>query len=169
MKLVRVGESGNERAAVLGPQNEFHCPQELRRWLNGVLNGKNNLSLAERLRDIVNRAITAGFPYVIQDTEQFVSDLSASRNRTAHGNSAGEDYEGQYSLTEGLTWLLRTLILGELGLTREQISLCLDQNLELSRIASAMLCESAWKSWRLHTLDVRMEHDRETNVEAIPR
>jgi hypothetical protein len=29
--------------------------------------------------------------------------------------------------------------------------------------------ESAWKSWRLHTLDVRMEHDRETNVEAIPR
>ena len=29
--------------------------------------------------------------------------------------------------------------------------------------------DSAWESWRLHTLDVRMEHDRETNREAIPR
>ncbi len=31
------------------------------------------------------------------------------------------------------------------------------------------LTESAWESWRLRTLDVRMEHDRETNREAIPR
>jgi hypothetical protein len=28
------------------------------------------------------------------------------------------------------------------------------------------LGDAAWKSWRLHTLDVRMEHDRK--AEAIP-
>jgi hypothetical protein len=114
------------------------CPLELRSWLYAMLNGKNNLSLAERLRDIVNRAISAGCPYVILDIEKFVSALSASRNRTAHGSSAGEDYEGQHWLAEGLTWLLRTLILVDLGLTSEQISLCLGPNLELSRVASAL-------------------------------
>ena len=29
--------------------------------------------------------------------------------------------------------------------------------------------DSAWESWRLHTLDVRMGHDRKPINEAVPR
>jgi len=117
------------------------CPPEIRDWLHGMILGRNKLSLPERLRDIVYRAMAAGFPYVIPDPEKFVSDISASRNRTAHGNSAGDDYEGQHWLAEGLTWLLRALMLVELGLDRDHISLCLDHNLQLSRTATALRWE----------------------------
>jgi ApeA N-terminal domain 1 len=127
------GEYRNRRTRVVN-----RCPPELRAWLGTLLSGKNNPSLAERLRDIVTRAMSSGLPYSIPDPGQFVKSLSASRNRTAHGNSAGDDYEGQYWLAEGLTWLLRTLILVELGLGRDQIRLCLDQNIQLSRTASAL-------------------------------
>ena len=114
------------------------CPPDLRTWLHSMLLGKNNVSLSDRLRDIVHRAAAAGFPYVIPDEKKFVSALSASRNRTAHGNSAGDDYERQYWLSEGLTWLLLTLILVDLGLKPEQISPCLDQNLQLSHTARTL-------------------------------
>ena len=55
---------------------------------------------------------------------------------------------------------------------REPLPLCTKRTwayLHLRKHMTYVLLESAWKSWRLHTLDVRMEHDRETNVEAIPR
>jgi hypothetical protein len=112
------------------------CRDDWGEWLKSMLTGRNDPSLRERLRDIIDRAVDAGFPYVIPD--DFVDELLRGRNTGAHGGSAGTDYEHQYWLGGGLSWLLRTLLLVELGVPDADRIACLTNNLQLSRTATAL-------------------------------
>jgi hypothetical protein len=113
-------------------------PEILRSWLKQMLSGRNDPSLRERMNDVVNRTLKSGFPYLLPDADVFVNDLLVARNSTAHGGKLDIAYDRQHLLGEGLTWILRALILQDLGITSDQIGLCLTNNLDLSRCASLL-------------------------------
>ena len=104
---------------------------ELRPWLSSQITGRNDLSLRERITDVVERAERAGLPYDVTSRDDFVQAVLRSRNTGAHGSSGGADFEEQYWRASGLAWLIRTLLLSELGLTSDEIFELLSGNEEL--------------------------------------
>jgi hypothetical protein len=112
------------------------CPPDWRSWLSSMLQGRNDPSLRERLVDLVRRAVDAGFPYVIPDV--FVDDLLKGRNAASHGAAAGTSYEYQYWIGGALAWVIRTLVLVDLGITGDELTTCLANNLQFARCARAL-------------------------------
>jgi hypothetical protein len=102
-----------------------------REWARPLLLGKNSLSLRERLSEIVVKATAAGFPFEVTDSHSYVTAISNLRNVSAHGDLATDDIENRYWKIEGLLWMLRAILLREIGLDQLTVRKLLLNNAKL--------------------------------------
>jgi hypothetical protein len=99
-----------------GPENWTEPLQEAKSWARPLLEGKNDLSQRTRLLEVVEQARNVGFPFVVPDVDKYVKALLKLRNAPAHGGSTSGDPEVNYWMIEGLRWMLRTILMHEIGL-----------------------------------------------------
>jgi len=93
----------------------------LRAWADQVLTNANGLPLRTRLAELVEHSREAGCPHLPEDAGDFCKALANYRNLVSHGTRASAGISEIYWQARGLTWVLRAIMLGQIGLRPEQV------------------------------------------------
>lgn len=103
--------------------------EEHRVWAKAVLSSSNSLSLRNRLCELVEHARKAGCPFLPVDTVAFCRELVDYRNAVSHCKHANAEAVDIYWQASGLAWVLRAVILGQIGVTSQEVhdQLCVDR------------------------------------------
>ncbi len=94
---------------------------DLRAWAEQVLTNANGLSLRTRLAELMEYSREAGCPYLPENTNCFSKALAGYRHVVSHGTHASADVSEIYWQAVGLTWVLRAIMLGRIGLEPEMV------------------------------------------------
>jgi hypothetical protein len=97
------------------------APKKHQAWARKKLQDANGLSLAVRIAEIVVKATEAGMPFCPPDPAAFASEITKARNPPSHGRRLYrhgnlEEVEHVYLLFRGLEWMLRVILVSQLGL-----------------------------------------------------
>jgi hypothetical protein len=110
------------------------APEEYQEWARTVLSNANQLSLRLRILEMVDQASKAGMPMCPVDSAAFAKEVSEARNRPSHGAGLldGGDLEHLYRVFQGLDWMLKVILLSQLGVLAATIANRLAHNSEFA-------------------------------------
>jgi hypothetical protein len=94
---------------------------DLRTWAGQVLTNANGLSLRTRLAELVEHSREAGCPFLPENSNDFCRSLADYRNLVSHGTRASVEVSEIYWQASALTWVLRAIMLGRIGLEPDQV------------------------------------------------
>jgi hypothetical protein len=119
------------------------APAEHQEWARRVLSNANQLSLRVRVQEIVDQAVRAGMPLGPDDPTVFAKEVSDARNRPSHGGSLleGGNLDHLYRVFQGLDWMLKGILLSQLGISTVTVANRLNHN-------SEFVYQAAQLGWR---------------------
>jgi hypothetical protein len=134
----RTGVTPEEHSARIDAALARSLSEEASAWARDILEDKNGLSQKTRYSEIIDRSLEAGFPYEVADKTKYVKTLTKLRNKPAHGSAPCGDPETNFWNTEGLRWMLRAILLHEVGLDPSAVAKLLS-DLSVMRHAATRL------------------------------
>ena len=119
-------------------------PEQLKQWAEPILMRSNGLPFWLRMTELLNRAVEFGLPRGPADAERFGREIAEIRHPEAHGGmAASTDAETQNLRVQGLAWVIRTVLLGTLGVPNDVISARLLNNQDFEWMANHLGWASA--------------------------